>query len=297
MIGKELNLEAETRCDFLVTQKRKKIWKVQIELAEEVKRICEKYKIKYFIIWGTLLGAVRHQGYIPWDDDFDIGFLREDYERFLTAAKREIREPYFLQTALTDTEFFMGYARLRDSRTTGLIIENRSLNYNNGIFVDLYPLDVIPENSILRKFKFWCRDRVLELCMAYSQGTKRNILEKRLCHIVSYKKMCEIFSHCCQMGNRLFRGKVGIVYHPVLAKTYYFEKKNVDKTVKLIFEHTSFEAPAGYIAILQEVYGNYQQLPPKRKRGQWHQDQIVFDPDMSYVDFIKAGRRVIDENI
>ena len=145
------SLEEEIRCDFVVSEKRKKIWKTQLEMALEVKRICEKHNIKYFIMWGTLLGAVRHKGYIPWDDDFDIAFLRKDYEKFCKIAKKEVSYPLFFQDALSDREFFMGYTRIRDSRTTGWILENPSPNYNNGIFIDIYPLDVIPSNTYVWK--------------------------------------------------------------------------------------------------------------------------------------------------
>lgn len=294
------NLEKEIRCDFQVTTKRKKVWKVQIELAEEIKRICQKYRIKYFIIWGTLLGAVRHQGYIPWDDDFDIAFLRKDYEKFLVVAKREIKEPYFLQTALTDLDFFIGYARLRDSRTTGMIIDNKSLNYNNGIFIDLYPLDVIPQNIILRNVKLWCRNKVLKLCTGYWEKKKSKNKEgnsKTKESILHYKRLCVLFDKCCKFGNKSCQGNVGLVFHPVLANTYKFSKNYADQTIILKFENTCFSAPAEYTSILREVYGNYEKLPPKRKRGQWHVGQIVYEPDISYLDFIKEGRKVVDEKI
>lgn len=188
------SLAEETRCEFVVSKKQKKVWKTQMDMALEVKRICEKYKIKYFIIWGTLLGAVRHKGYIPWDDDFDIAFMRKDYERFCKIARKEITSPLFFQDALSDREFFIGYARIRDSRTTGWILDNSSPRYNNGIFIDLYPLDVIPENAYVRKMQSFMIRRVLKGLIKYNISVNKDINGIRYRLLVFFHKLfCTIF--------------------------------------------------------------------------------------------------------
>ena len=79
--------------------------------------ICEKYHLRYFVAFGTLLGTVRHKGFIPWDDDIDVGMPREDYERFLQIAQKECGEEYFLQTVDTDPEYHLYFAKLRMNRT------------------------------------------------------------------------------------------------------------------------------------------------------------------------------------
>ena len=129
-----MNIEAEVRDEYYVSEKQKKIWNVQLELLQKLKEVCLKYDIKFFLIWGTLLGSIRHKGFIPWDDDMDVALARSEYERLCLIAREEFKDPFFLQTAETDQEYFIGYARLRMSSTTGIIKENYSRNYNNGIY-------------------------------------------------------------------------------------------------------------------------------------------------------------------
>lgn len=273
----------EIRCDFVVTEKTKRIWKTQLAIAQEVKRICEKYHITYFIIWGTLLGAVRHKGYIPWDDDFDIAFLRRDFEKFCRIARKEIKQPLFYQDALSDQEYFIGYARIRDSRTTGWILENPSPTYNNGIYIDLYPLDVLPKNEYLWKAQSFILNFLLKRLWENRASKQSDTI---------YRILVFLHNLCCQMfdweKNPL---KVGNLYQPrEIEDGYWFYAKDVKKTVELPFENMAFSAPAGYRNLLQTVYGDYMKFPPKRKRGAWHSGQVVFEPDMPYQEFYKNKR-------
>ncbi len=274
----------EVRCDFVVTEKRKKIWKTQLDIAQEIKRICEKHHIKYFIIWGTLLGAVRHKGYIPWDDDFDIGFLRCDYERFCKIARKEIKSPLFVQDALSDPEYFIGYTRIRDSRTTGWILENSSPTYNNGIYVDLYPLDVIPKNEYVWKVQSFVINNLLKRLWKNRASKKSDTIYRGL---VFLHGLC-----CCAFNWEKRPEKVGNVYQPFeIEEGYWFYAKDVRRTVQMPFENTSFSAPAAYKSLLRTVYGEYMKYPPKRKRGEWHRGQVVFEPDISYREFYQNRKR------
>lgn len=287
MENNHFSLEEEVRCDFVVTEKRKKIWKTQLDLALEVKRICEKHKIKYFIIWGTLLGAVRHKGYIPWDDDFDFAFLRRDYVRFCKIARKEIKEPFFFQDALSDPEYFIGYARLRDSRTTGWISWNPSPTYHNGIFIDLYPLDVIPKNKYVWKVQSVIINSLRKRLNKNRENRKSDI---------TYRSLLFLYGVCCRAFDwERNPEKVGDLFQPSeIEAGYWFYAKDVSKTVELSFENISFPAPAGYKNLLRNVYGNYMKFPPKGKRGEWHKGQIFFEPDTPFRQFYhnrKGGKK------
>ena len=88
-------LKEEIRCEYKVTQDLKKIWMVGLDILFELDKVCKKHNLKYFLLWGSLLGAIRHKGFIPWDDDIDVGMLRSDYEK-LFSLKEEFDAPYFL---------------------------------------------------------------------------------------------------------------------------------------------------------------------------------------------------------
>jgi len=120
------------------------IHKIQFEMALEVKRICQNHNIEYFLIAGTLLGAVRHKGFIPWDDDLDIGMLRIDYNKFISLAPIEMDKKYVLQTWDTDPGFALPSAKLRKSGTKYIERNSQKANIHNGIFIDIFPFDNAP---------------------------------------------------------------------------------------------------------------------------------------------------------
>ena len=131
----------------------KKVHKVQLEMALEVKRICQNNNIKYFIIAGTLLGSVRHGGFIPWDDDLDIGMLREDYDRFIKIAQKEIGEEYFLQTWDTDSGFALPIAKIRKNGTKFIEQNSSKSELHNGIYIDIFPFDNVPDSDFKKKLQ------------------------------------------------------------------------------------------------------------------------------------------------
>ena len=127
----------EERDGYLVSAEMKSLWAVQLDLLYELDRVCRKHGIKYILDFGTLLGAIRHKGYIPWDDDIDVSMLREDYDKLLSVASQEFKEPYFLQTEYSDPGSLRPNAQLRNSRTCGILkMDLVPLHgYNQGIFI------------------------------------------------------------------------------------------------------------------------------------------------------------------
>lgn len=129
----------------------KKIQRIELEIFEEIIRICQQNDIEYFIIGGTALGAVRHEGFIPWDDDIDIGMTREDYDKFLKKAQSELAPGYFLQNFNTDPNAPAYFSKIRKNGTIFMEYCNRNIDMHHGIFVDIFPYDNIPDSIKLQK--------------------------------------------------------------------------------------------------------------------------------------------------
>ena len=113
-------LNEEVRSGFTVTRKMKEVWAVELDLLAQFDRVCRKHAIHYVASGGTLLGAIRHHGFIPWDDDIDLMVSRSDYDKLCAVAAQEFGQPYFFQTEYADPGFMRGFARLRNSATAGI---------------------------------------------------------------------------------------------------------------------------------------------------------------------------------
>lgn len=140
-------LDEEERCGFRVSSDMKKIWAVELDLFDEFVRVCDKYGLKFYADGGTLLGVLRHRGFIPWDDDIDVTMMRSDYNKLCEIAGTEFKAPYFFQTSSTDVDCHFHHAKLRNSETTAVTEIEIPKKYNQGIWIDIFPLDVIPDDE------------------------------------------------------------------------------------------------------------------------------------------------------
>lgn len=147
------SLDEEERCGYLVSAEIKQLWKVELEILTHIDVICRKHNIKYWVDYGTMLGAVRHHGFIPWDDDLDLGMLRTDYERFKSVVMEELPDGYFFQSFETDPGYFIGNACVRKNGTTAIMrtftASNGKMKYrfHQGISVDILIFDNVPDND------------------------------------------------------------------------------------------------------------------------------------------------------
>ena len=284
----ESYLKEEVRNEYLISVEMKKVWVIELDLLDHFIKMCEKYNLTYWVGFGTLLGAVRHRGFIPWDDDLDVWMPRNDYEKLLT-LKNEFKEPYFLQTTLDDIDYYSAFARLRNSNTTGILV-SKDNKCNNGIYMDIYPLDGLCNNMQVQKIRS-CHIRVINTCAhAYLYNVNPSIITRSIhCFLrlpfipYDYKKSYMRANAIAKKISWEDANKVGIV----VFWAYPFDKSNFDKesfknSLNMQFEHLSVSVPAGYDEILRTLYGDYMKYPPADERGKWH--NFEFDPDTPYTE-------------
>ena len=152
--------EDEVRDGFYVPSMIKRAWATALDVLCEVDRICCKYNIKYYAEWGTLLGAVRHAGFIPWDDDMDIGMTWNNYQRFLKLAPEKMDDRFFIQTCQTDLNYHNIFAKVRLRNTHMIEKVTENIEICDGIFVDIFPYISIKE-SLLKSKCYMFRLRIL----------------------------------------------------------------------------------------------------------------------------------------
>lgn len=287
--------QEEVRDGYLVTTKLKKIWAVELDLLHELLRVCEKHDIKVFAFAGTLLGAIRHKGFIPWDDDIDVCMDRENYDKLLEIAD-EFRNPYFLQTALNDREYFFGYARLRNSSTTGLIIGNESPCYNNGIYIDVFVLDGYTYNECKLRKQIDKRNFLQRIAAQYYWEPYHGNGRKKAAHYIAKKIARALWDYeniKKAYDNNLSRytvetDRLTLMTHrqDFLCK-YWCKKEDLQAVEWVPFEMIDIPIPVNYEEMLRNMYGNYMAFPPVEKRGIWHGGILEFEPDVPYREYMK----------
>ncbi len=293
-------LEPEIRCDYEISRKMKEVWAVEIDLLVKLLEVCKKYDIKIFLDSGSLLGAIRHKGMIPWDDDIDVVVLRDDYEKLCNIAQKEFSEPYFFQTEYTDKGSLRGHAQLRNSQTTGILASEKELNlkFNQGIFIDIFPLDNIlnrdnARNNQVNKIIFYKKMfyKFANVSIRYrdfgSNLVKRTL--KRIMHKFFYsylkKKALEyyfLFENECKSGNKedseeIFKAFFCDTSFKILKKSWLSNQIFVD------FEFIKVPISPNYDEILRVYYGDYNVFV---KGGAAH-GKVFFDTDNSYMKYIE----------
>lgn len=252
----------------------------QLEIAKEIKRVCEKNGIEYWLDSGTLLGAVRHKGFIPWDDDLDIGMKREDYEKFKKVAINDLSSKYYFQDWLTDKNYGLPFAKVRKKNT--LYIENKGQNSKAacGIYVDIFPYDNYGNDSIHQGKPI----KIIKLLIQ----NKAKIQVWRENEGINYKKFFQhlpfvIASKFCNRSKLISKhDKLATMYNNETCEYLFIQGISnygkwtipvsaFDEMIDMEFEDTVFKVPKGYDLYLTHGYGDYMQLPPEDKRENRHQ--------------------------
>jgi len=175
----------------------RKLQMIELEILLEADRVCRKHDINYFLVYGTLLGAVRHKGFIPWDDDLDIAFLREDYEKFCKIFPLEADSgKYFMQTWQTDSHYFWNYGKIRRLGTEYIRLGQEHMKYTTGIHIDIIPFDYLPldEKTSSDIVQYYTK-RISEGKGAKNvlQDDKEFMSRKSMKPVIKQSKMCKLF--------------------------------------------------------------------------------------------------------
>lgn len=269
---------------------------IEFNILQTLDNICRKNNIKYYLAYGTALGAVRHKGFIPWDDDIDVVMLRDDYDKFCELAPREIPDDLFFQTVYSNIEYPFPFAKLRKRNTAYVEEGQQQLKIQQGIFIDIFPLDYIPikksKQVIQRIYAEW-----LWVLMARSRG--KTGLKKIFVNLLNLgcttdkaylDKIVKLEKHI-KCADKESARKVALMTYGGRAKyaKQYFDISGFD-TVYMDFEGQQFPVMSGYDDFLKISYGDYMCIPPKEKRVQ-HQGYYV-DYEKEYQSTDKKGANV-----
>ena len=150
----------------------KKLQLIELDIFKSFLMVCKKLDLKYFLAGGTLLGAIRHNGFIPWDDDIDVIMPREDYEKFLEKGQALLEKKYFIQNYKTDPEFVLNFTKIRNSETTFIEKTSKNRNINHGIYIEIQD----KKEKMYKKYKYTDSEKIISYCGMYG---KKEIMPKK----------------------------------------------------------------------------------------------------------------------
>lgn len=288
----------ELRDGFLVTDRRKRLWNIEIEILQDIQKVCQKNDIQYFLIYGAALGAVRHKGFIPWDDDIDIGMLRSDFDRFVSAYSANGNKKYCFQYGCSRKGEESTFLRIRSRNSTAIIRSQKSKNCTHGVFVEVYPYDQIPDNKILRILQLkTCT--VLKLLLderfngVYVKSSLISLI-RFLSKPFSNQAIWNIWHHFCSKYNGSNNKYISTPAMPNYQKEGdIYLRSDFNGVINESFESINVSIPVGFENMLKQNYGDYMQLPPVEERGKYHERIVFFDPDKPYTDYF--GSQIVDD--
>lgn len=259
-----------------------------LDMVKDIDSICKKYNIEYYLAYGSCLGAVRHHGFIPWDDDFDIILKYDQYLKFLDVCQKELnKDKYFVQTPETEPNYYLSFSKIRNIKTTLIEEGNKNENITNGVYIDVFPLVGYPKGKLKQKR--------LEINRAFALSANRNVINNKILYNI-FKIILKVFgkkrvlNHCtkqclkyscdeCTQLISIFDGdsvQIGLTSNKVLGKPNYVD-----------FEDMKLPIPENYDEYLKNLFGNYMQIPSKEQIEFKTHTPYILDLNHSYEEYKK----------
>jgi len=239
------------------------IRKRELNILKYVHYLCEKHNLRYIMAGGTLLGAIRHKGYIPWDDDIDLLMPREDYERLIRIINNNKNKNFRFLTCTNEKDYYLPFGRVTDTRTY-LEFEGEISCENMGIFVDIFPIDGLTDNEKFQKKEIKIYEnfrKQIDFVRCTSSATNvMKIYAGLLCRISNFIAKRTKYTHSETVACKV----VGLGEREII------DKELVENRIKVEFEGELFYAPAGYDTYLTNLYKDYMKLPPKNQQRRGH---------------------------
>lgn len=255
----------------------RKLQLAELEILNEFVRVCEKWSLRYYLVGGTLLGAVRHKGFIPWDDDIDVAMPREDYDKFATVCREELGPDYFYQSPETDLHYFLTYAKIRRNGTE--VYEKRFKNaaFHKGIFIDIFPLDPCPKPgpvchllfNVLAVMNYRGQVDSGEEYAPYEELSGK--IGYTVLRLFSPKGLVKARRRLLGLSQKLSRGEYVASYSG--AYGYYkevFPAAWFAEGAPVSFERRECRGPAETNKELSQIFGDEFMVPPPEAERQWH---------------------------
>lgn len=260
----------------------RKIQEIEIEILKEFDRVCKKYDIKYQLFAGTLLGSVRHKGFIPWDDDIDVCLLRKDYNKFIEICKTEISEDFFVQNYKTEKNSRLQFTKIRKNNTVFKMDIYENIDMHHGIFIDVFPLDGIENNTYFGKLHQKIVDvmytisrfQFINNCRSKSYIKKRILIGLHyLLKLLPGTTYDDLVNYVIQLYNKKETEYVTHFTNGASLERrfkYMMLKDNFHNTIPGVFEEGYYPIPKNYDELLKRIFGDYLKLPQKEKQKPHH---------------------------
>lgn len=252
-----------------------------LDILNTVDEICRKHQLDYWLDRGSLLGAIRHQGFIPWDDDIDIAMPRDSYETFLRIAPNELPSHLWAQTKDTDPGYFNLAAPLKIRDLNSRFIEKHETGnetYQQGIFIDVFAYDVMPENTFKRKLYKLLGKKLLRL-LSYKYSTVKMghyaKFYQRLSNLIPKSLLNKQLNYLIQTANRDTSLWLGYGYDST--KKMAFRHDEIYPLKRVVFETSEFNVANHAEIILNRIYGDYLTPPPAHRQRPNHCRELIPD--------------------
>lgn len=266
---------------------KKKLQLKMLEMIKYIDKICKKNDIDYYLIYGSTLGAIRHKGFIPWDDDFDIGMTYENYLKFIDVCEKELnKDKYFLQRPENEPNYYLSFMKMRDITTTLVEESNKDKDITYGVYIDIFPIVGVPKNKIKRK--------ILEINRAFALSANCNVINNsflyfifkiilkivgkknvlNICRKNCVKYSCDDYDDWCS----IFDGDgmaINMTTRDIMGKP---------KRVK--FEDTQLPIPEKYDEYLKNIYGDYMKIPTLEQIKKKEHTPFILDFEHSYEEYL-----------